>query len=74
MMARPPMLPAAAPDFWGVYFTVDDCAAAASRASELGGSVMMGPMDIEPGTFALVADPTGATFNVIQLKADLGGG
>jgi hypothetical protein len=35
---------------------------------------MMGPMDIEPGTFALVADPTGATFNVIQVKADLGGG
>ncbi len=74
MMARPPQLPAQAPDFWGVYFSVEDCAAAASRVTELGGSVMMGPMDIEPGTFAVVADPTGATFSVIQLKAELGGG
>jgi uncharacterized protein len=74
MMARPPQLPAEAPDFWGVYFSVDDCAAAASKVTELGGSVMMGPMDIEPGTFAVAADPTGATFNVIQLKAELGGG
>jgi predicted enzyme related to lactoylglutathione lyase len=72
MMARPPQLPAQAPDFWGVYFTVEDCAAAASRVTELGGSVMMGPQDIEPGTFAVVADPTGAMFNVIQLKAGLG--
>jgi predicted enzyme related to lactoylglutathione lyase len=73
MMARPPMIPAEAPDFWGVYFTVEDCAAAVSRVTELGGSLMMGPMDIEPGTFAVVADPTGAPFNVIQVKADFGG-
>ena len=35
---------------------------------------LMGPMDIEPGRFAVVTDPTGAAFSVIALKADLGGG
>ena len=29
---------------------------------------MMPPMDIEPGRFAVVADPAGAVFNVITLK------
>ena len=32
---------------------------------------MMPPMDIEPGRFAVVADPTGAAFNIIALKAAL---
>jgi hypothetical protein len=34
---------------------------------------MMPGMDIEPGRFAVVADPTGAVFNVIALKAELAG-
>lgn len=34
----------------------------------LGGSVMMAAADIEPGRFAVVADPTGAVFNVITMK------
>ena len=28
----------------------------------------MPPMDIEPGRFAVVTDPTGATFNVMALR------
>ena len=51
-----------------------DADAAVAKVAELGGSVMMGPTDIEPGRFAVVADPSGAVFSVIALKADLGGG
>ena len=35
---------------------------------ELGGAVHMGPMEVQPGTLAMVADPQGAVFNVIQLS------
>jgi predicted enzyme related to lactoylglutathione lyase len=37
--------------------------------TELGGAVVNPPTDIEPGRFAVVADPTGAVFNVIALSA-----
>jgi predicted enzyme related to lactoylglutathione lyase len=71
MMEKPPMLPAEVPPHWAVYFAVADTDAAVARVAELGGSVMMPPMDIEPGRFAVVADPYGATFNVIALKPEL---
>ena len=65
MMQKPPMMPAEVPPFWAVYFAVVDTDAAVARVTELGGAVIMPPMDIEPGRFAAVADPTGAVFNVI---------
>ncbi len=68
MMTRPPQLPAEVPNYWGVYFAVADIEASVAKVKELGGSVHMGPMAIEPGTFAMVADPQGAMFNVMQLS------
>ena len=41
---------------------------------ELGGSVHMGPMEVQPGTFAMVADPQGANFYVIQLSPERAAG
>ena len=73
MMQKPPMLPAEVPPFWAVYFAVADADAAVARITELGGSVMLPPTDIEPGRFAAVADPFGAAFNVIALKPELAG-
>jgi predicted enzyme related to lactoylglutathione lyase len=71
MMQKPPMMPAEVPPHWAVYFAVTDTDAAAARVKELGGTVIMPPMDIEPGRFATVADPFGAVFNVIALKPAL---
>jgi uncharacterized protein len=68
MMAKPPTMPAEIPSQWGVYFAVDDIDAAVARIRELGGALYVGPMDIEPGRMAVVADPAGAIFNVLALK------
>jgi predicted enzyme related to lactoylglutathione lyase len=73
MMEKPPQMPAEVPPHWAVYFNVSDTDAAVARVAELGGAVIMPPMDIEPGRFAVVADPTGAMFNVIAIKPEVGG-
>lgn len=66
MMAKPPEMPADVPPHWAVYFAVASTDEAVARAAELGGRLLMGPIDIEPGRFAVVADPAGAVFNVLQ--------
>ncbi len=68
MMQKPPMMPAEIPPFWAVYFAVEDTDTAVARVAELGGTVLMAPMDIEPGRFSTVSDPFGAVFNVIALE------
>ncbi len=73
MMEKPPEMPAGVPPHWAVYFNVADTDAAVAHVTELGGAVINPPMDIEPGRFAVVADPTGAVFNVIAIKAEMGG-
>jgi predicted enzyme related to lactoylglutathione lyase len=73
MMQKPQMMPAEVPPHWAVYFAVADADAAAARVKELGGTVVMPPADIEPGRFAVVADPFGGVFNVIALKPELAG-
>ena len=69
MMAKTPDMPAEMPPAWGVYFAVADTDATVAKAQELGASVFMGPADIEPGRFAVLADNVGAVFNVLQLKS-----
>ena len=68
MMKKPPMMPAEVPPHWGVYFTVEGTEAAMDKVKELGGQVLMGPMDVEPGKIAVVSDPQGAVFNIITLS------
>jgi predicted enzyme related to lactoylglutathione lyase len=67
MMQKPAEMPAEVPPHWSVYFAVEDAAATVKRIEELGGSIVMPPRDIEPGIFAVVADPQGAVFQVIEL-------
>jgi predicted enzyme related to lactoylglutathione lyase len=70
MMPKPPMMPAEVPPHWGVYFTVDGTEAAMDKVKELGGQVLMGPMDVQPGKIAVVSDPQGAVFNIITLSPE----
>lgn len=55
------------PEFWMVYFAVGDCAAACDKVTALGGKVFRAPEPI-PGTgiFAIVVDPQGAAFGLLQ--------
>ncbi len=73
MMARPDGMPAEAPNMWTIYFAVDDCDSTMTRITELGGTVLMGPIDVPPGRFAVVSEPSGAMFQVIKLVEGMGG-
>jgi predicted enzyme related to lactoylglutathione lyase len=59
-------MPDEVPPHWGVYFGTEDTDATVEKAKAAGGEVLFGPMDIEPGRFATLKDPYGATFNVMQ--------
>jgi uncharacterized protein len=66
MMSMPPQVPAEVPSHWLVYFGVDNVDASAKQAGELGGTVVAGPMDYPGGRFAVVLDPKGAAFGLLQ--------
>ncbi len=57
----------AMPPFWMIYFAVDDADKAAADVEAAGGKVHRAPADI-PGTgrFAVVGDPQGAGFGILQ--------
>lgn len=60
-------VPAEVPAHWLVYFAVEDADATIAKAREEGGDVPAGPFDIaEVGRIAVVKDPWGAFFAVIQ--------
>jgi len=69
MMEMGPQFPAEMPPNWLAYFAVADTDATVAKVTGLGGAVMMPPMDIPPGRFAVVADSDGAAFAVIKLAA-----
>jgi uncharacterized protein len=52
---------------WVGYLASDDVDAAIARARDLGGSVLLGPLDV-PGTgrVAVIRDPDEATFGLFQ--------
>jgi predicted enzyme related to lactoylglutathione lyase len=56
------------PPHWHVYLGAADAAATAKKASELGGTVVMGPVDTPIGPMATIKDPQGAAFSIIQMN------
>jgi predicted enzyme related to lactoylglutathione lyase len=61
-----------APPHWGVYITVDNVDECAKKAEQLGGKVLVPPMDIpQVGRFALLKDPQGAAFAIITYVAEM---
>jgi len=56
---------------WVAYVRITDIAKVVKRAKTLGGTVHVGPADIPGvGRYALIEDPTGAGFGVLQFDAD----
>ena len=64
----PPPMPGT-PNHWHVYFVVDDADAAAAKAGELGGSVLVAPFDTPVGRMSVLRDPQGAMFSIMQPAA-----
>jgi len=54
------------PSHWMIYFAVADTSATVAKAEQLGGAVQVPPTDSPQGPFAILRDPQGATFSVIQ--------
>ena len=50
------------------YVQVDDVEAGLAKAESLGGSRVMGPMEIPSGTIGLFADPEGHTVGLMAMN------
>ena len=59
-----PMMNDEHPPHWMGYVSVADVDAACAAAKKAGGTVAVEPMDIPPGRFAVIGDPSGAYFSV----------
>lgn len=66
-IGRTENVPAEAPDSWSVYFAVADCTATATRAAEMGGSILLDATPTPMGPFAVLADPAGAVFQIMEM-------
>jgi len=54
------------PSHWQVYFAVEDADVTAARATELSGNAPQPPTDTLFGRVAMLSDPHGAVFSIIQ--------
>jgi predicted enzyme related to lactoylglutathione lyase len=54
------------PPHWMLYFAVTDCDDSAAYAQSLGGRVVQPPTDLPLGRYAVVDDPQGGTFSILQ--------
>ena len=70
MMEMGDEYPDEVPAHWAIYFAVADVDETALSATDLGGSVLVPPMDIPPGRMAVLADPSGASFSIMKLNEE----
>jgi uncharacterized protein len=63
------------PSHWNNYVAVDNVDALADKATQLGGTVIMPPMDVfDNGRMLFLQDPTGAFVGLWQAKSFIGAG
>ena len=68
-MEMNPMVPAQVPSYWLAYFGVVDVDRAYRTAIDAGAREMLAPQDFPGGRFAIVSDPQGAAFGLLQMAA-----
>ena len=57
------------PSHWMGYFTVDHCEGTVERAVAAGGKLVAPAFDMPYGRMAVLSDPAGAVFNIVQPPA-----
>ena len=61
------------PAAWNSYVSVQDVEATTARAGELGGAIVMPPMQVmDAGRMSILADPTGAHFSLWEAGEHIG--
>jgi hypothetical protein len=68
MMPLPPGDPS--PPHWLSYFGSEDVDADARRVGELGGQILLEPMDVPGGRIVVASDPQGAVFGLFAGRFD----
>jgi predicted enzyme related to lactoylglutathione lyase len=68
-MSMSAMVPPEVPSYWAVYFNVQDIGLAFARAQSLGGREIVAPRDFPGGRFAVLMDPQGGSFGLLQMRA-----
>ncbi len=68
LLPMPDGVPAAAPAHWSVYFTVESCELTERAAVDLGGGVLVEATEVEIGHFAVLEDPAGAKFEIMDFS------
>lgn len=63
--------PADTPSQWMTYFNVESADATVARVLELGGLVFAGPFPAGPGIIAVVQDPQGGVFAIIEITEEM---
>lgn len=58
------------PPSWMVYFAVEDLDRTVGRLQDLGGTLHHGPFETPVGPMAVVADPEGAPFQLIEMDGE----
>jgi predicted enzyme related to lactoylglutathione lyase len=61
---------AGAPSHWLVYFGTESVDDGATRIAELGGRVIVGPMDVPGGRILVAMDPQGGVFGLFSGRYD----
>ncbi len=62
-----PEMPAQVPNYWQIYFQVEDVDATFANAMRLGATAMVPPQDFPGGRFAILMDPQGANFALLKV-------
>lgn len=68
LLPMPEAVPTEAPAHWSVYFTVESCDVTERAAVDLGGSVLVETMPVQIGHFAVLEDPAGAPFDIMDFS------
>jgi uncharacterized protein len=64
--------PGEGPAYWLTWFEVDDVDASGAKATELGGTILMGPDDTPFGRMTIVQGPQAETFGIINTTQTTG--